>query len=249
MKAIYLALLLATGLAFTQAACQSSRIALESDFTKNSSGMPVKGRNGLQIGQKISFGEFKTDKVKRGWTKGYDVPFRVRFRGAKEKMSFTQYGPNGMEAGVACISRFKSTELTLARDYFSVPVDIDNTFAGSISFDTDHNVWDFIVYNPNGDFLRDQASSGFAQNDTRRIELKAIRGLVGQPQWLKELSIYGHEFLMDGKIVAAVSTVNKGTVWMSEDLDSEAKTVIAAIATGLLLRTDVEDAAVNHISN
>lgn len=246
MKMNYCVPLLAMVFAFAQATCQPARLVINSDFAKASPGMSVKGRYGLQIGQKITFGEYKTSKVRRGWTKGYDVPFRVRFRGAKEKLSFTQYGPDEMEAEVACISRFKSTELTLARDYFSLPLDIDNSFAGSISFDMGHKVWDFIVFNPTGDFLRDQASAGYARSSNQRIEIKAIRGMEGQPEWLKELSIFGHEFLIDGKVVAAVSTVNKGKVWIADHLDSEAKTVIAAIATGLLLRRDVEEAVHGH---
>ncbi|MDX1556812.1 MAG: hypothetical protein R3212_12350, partial [Xanthomonadales bacterium] len=49
--------------------------------------MNVKGRQGWQIKQVIRFGEFSAGPVKRGWTKGYDWPFVVRFTGAKEKLS------------------------------------------------------------------------------------------------------------------------------------------------------------------
>ena len=223
--------------------CKPAEIAF--DNSMNAQPMPVKGRNGLQIGQVIRYGEYKTDKVRRGWTKSYDVPFVVRFRGAKEKLSFTQFGPAGQSAEVACVSKFKSTELMTVRDYFSVPLDIDNFFAGNISFGENRPNWDFIVYNPNGDFLRDQASAGYVQNGSQRIDIQAIRGLKGQPGWLKELTIYGHEFRIGGEVVAAVSTVNKGTVWMDDRLDAETKTVIAAVATGLLLRRDVEEAAVD----
>ncbi len=244
MKTIKISLMLALGLLVVQAFSQKAQIELDPGFAENTPAMTVKGRNGFQIGQKISFGEFKTGKVRRGWTKGYNVPFRVRFRGAKEKLSFTQFGPDGQQAEVAAISKFKSTEIMTARDYFSIPLDIDNTFAGNISFDNGRTDWDFIVYNPNGDFLRDQASAGFIKNSSQQIDIQAIRGLKGQPKWLKELIIYGHEFRIDGKTVAAVSTLNKGAVWMDPALDSETKTVIAAVATGLLLRNDVEEAAV-----
>ncbi len=223
--------------------CKPAEIAIDSSL--QAPAMTVKGRNGFQIGQKISFGEYQTGKVRRGWTKSYDVPFVVRFRGAKEKLSFTQFGPAGQEAEVACISKFKSTEIMTARDYFSIPVEIDNFFAGNIAFGENRSNWDFILYNPNGDFLRDQTSAGYIQNNSRTIDIKAIRGLKGQPDWMKELTVYGHEFSIDGKVVAAVSTVNKGTVWIEPGLDAETKTVIAAVATGLLLRTDVEEAAVD----
>lgn len=223
--------------------CKPAEIAF--DNSMNAPAMSVKGRNGFRIGQVIRYGEFRTDKVRRGWTKSYDVPFVVRFRGAKEKLSFTQFGSDGQQAEVACISKFKSTEIGSARDYFSIPVDIDNFFAGNIAFGENRPDWDFILYNPNGDFLRDQASAGYIESGTQRIDIQAIRGLKGQPDWLKELTIYGHEFRLDGRVVGAVSTVNKGTVWIAPGLDAETKTVIAAVATGLLLRTDVEEAAVD----
>lgn len=41
-------------------------------------------------------------------------------------------------------------------------------------------------------------------------------------------------------VCAAVSTINRGKVWIDESLGSETRTVIAAVATGILLRTHVE---------
>lgn len=219
-------------------ACKTAEISL--DPSLKAEAMPVKGRNGWQIGQIIAYGDYTTDKVRRGWTKGYDVPFIIRFQGAKEKLSFTQFGPGGAQAEVACVSKFKSTEIQLVRDFFGIPLDYQNFFAGNIMVGDNRANWDFLIHNPNGDFLREKASAGFAQNGSKRIEIQAIRGLEGQPDWMKELTVFGHEFRMDGKVVGAVSTMNKGKVWIDESLDAETKTVVAAIATGLLLRTDVE---------
>lgn len=219
-------------------ACRTAEIAV--DPALNAEAMAVKGRNGLQIGQIIRYGEYTTDKVRRGWTKGYDIPFILRFRGAKEKLSFTQFGPANTEAEVACISKFKSTEVQLIGDYFDIPVEYQNYFAGNIALDAGNTNWDFVIHNPNGDLFREHASAGFARSESKRIEIEAIRGLQGQPDWMKKLAVYGHEFRMDGKVVGAVSTVNKGKVWIDQSLDAETKTVIAAVATGLLLRTDVE---------
>jgi hypothetical protein len=60
--------------------------------------------------------------------------------------------------------------------------------------------------------------------------------------WQKKLTVYGHEFVLDGKTVGAVSTINNGKVWIDASLDAHTRTVIAALASGLLLRTDVESA-------
>lgn len=229
---LFIALLSLTGLF----ACHTPEVAIDPHL--NAQAMPVKGRNGLQIGQVIRFGQYKTSKVRRGWTKGYDLPFFVRFQAAKEKMSFTQYGPGGSQAEVACVSKFKNTEIQVVRDFFGIPLEFQNFFAGNISTAVD--TWDFVIHNPNGDFLREKSSAGFIQNGDHRIDIQALRGLKYQPDWLKEFTVYGHEFLLDGRPVAAVSTLNRGDVWIDESLDANTRTVIAAVATGLLLRTDVE---------
>ena len=200
--------------------------------------MPVKGRNGLQIGQVIRYGEYTTSKVRRGWTKGYDVPFIIRFQKAQEKLSYTQFGPENLAAEVACVSKFKSTEIQLVRDFFGIPIDYRNFFAGNISIDGRN--WDFIIHNPGGDFMHEKASAGFAQCGGRQIDIEAMRGIEGQPDWLKDVTVVGHEFLIEGRVVGAVSTLNKGSVWIDPNQDAETRTVIAAIATGLLLRHDVE---------
>jgi hypothetical protein len=217
-------------------ACKPAEVALSPDLKAKA--MPVKGRNGFQIGQTIKFGQYTTGKVRRGWTHGYDIPFALRFQKAKEKLSYAQFDPSGAKAEVVCVSKFSSVELPVLGDFFGIPLDYQNFFAGSVSLG--RNQWDFILHNPNGDFLREKASAGFIQHADRRIDIQAIRGLKGQPHWMEQLAVYGHEFVFDGRVIAAVSTVNRGTVWIDETLDSETKLVIASVATGLLLRTDVE---------
>ena len=53
-----------------------------------STAMPVKGRQGWMGNQHLPFGEFTSGKVNRGWLKRYDIPFIVRFSGAKEKLAY-----------------------------------------------------------------------------------------------------------------------------------------------------------------
>lgn len=239
--------ILTIALMATVVACKTAQISINTALVAEP--MPVKGRNGFLIGQVIRYGGYTTDKVRRGWTGSYNVPFIVRFQGAKEKLSFTQYSDKGTRAEVSCISKFKSIELPLVRDFFSIPLDMDNFFAGNISFIEGEASWDFILYNPNGDFLRNQKSAGYARNGSDHIDIQPVRELKGQPRWMDKLAIYGFEFLHNGKVVATVSTMDRGTVWIDSSLSEEFKTVVAAVATGLLLRTDVEEVAnSNHPS-
>jgi hypothetical protein len=216
--------------------CKPAEVVLSPDLKAEA--MVVKGRNGFQIGQTIKYGNYTTGKVRRGWTQGYDLPFTLRFQKAKEKLSYTQYDPEGRSAQVVCVSKFSNMELPLLGDFFGIPLDYQNFFAGNVTLG--HTNWDFVLYHPNGDFLRERASGGFATSASHRIELKAVRGLKDQPHWMEQFTVYGYEFMYKDKVVGAVSTLNRGRVWIDESLDGEAKLVISSIATGLLLRTDVE---------
>ncbi|AEI49904.1 hypothetical protein [Runella slithyformis] len=227
------------------AGCKTAQIPFNPEL--NATAMPVKGRQGIQIGQVIRYGTFSTDKVKRGWTFSYNVPFILRFQGANEKLSFTQFGPNGQSVRVSCLSRFKSTDLKVLQEYFGIPLTYKNYFAGTIVTQQE-DTWDFILHNPNGDFLQPRESAGYARNFAKTIEIKAVRGLQNQPEWMKKMGIYGHEFIVSGKPVGAVSTINNGTVWIDESVDAETSTVIAALATGILLRTEVEAVETNRLS-
>lgn len=236
MKKCSFQLLPAIAVALLLTACHPARLVIDPALTDTAVVLPVKGRNGFQIGQKLSFGDYATGKVRRGWTKGYDIPFRVRFQGAKEKLSYDLNSPDGLAADVSCISKFQSIELPLIRDYFAIPLKVENFFAGNILLDDGRTNWDFIVYNPEGGFLTGGETVGYAQNGRRRIEVVPIRQLEGQPKWLDPLSVYGFEFKWGGKSIGAVSLIDKGEVRLQEGLEPELRMVTAALATGLLLR-------------
>jgi len=236
MKNIFL---ISIGLLSLFIACKSAEIML--DPSMRAKEMPVKGRQGWQINQTIKFGEFSTDKIKRGWTHSYDIPFFVRFTGASEKLSYNQYDGKSNSAKVACAGKLRSREIELIGDYFTIPLKYENYFAGSVILSTDSSYWDFIIHNPSGDFMRERSSAGFVTNGKTRIEIDAIRGMKGQPSWLQNMAIHGFHFYLDGKTIGAVSTINKGKVWIVKDIKDDLRLLLASVSTGILLRRDLED--------
>jgi hypothetical protein len=69
--------------------------ALRSDTTV----MDVHGRQDLPFNQVIRFGDYGSTKIDRGWTqtrsRGFESNFAVRFKTAKQKLSFSLHGPQG----------------------------------------------------------------------------------------------------------------------------------------------------------
>jgi hypothetical protein len=55
------------GLVIVLSSCTAARVSVPEKFSAQATKMPVKGLNGWQINQKLSFGNFTTSKIKRGW--------------------------------------------------------------------------------------------------------------------------------------------------------------------------------------
>ena len=176
--------------------CRTAELPIHDDLKSNIEVFEVKGKQGPQIGQTLSFGDFKTSKVKRGWTLGYSIPFIVRFQGAKEKLSFSQFTSNGNSAEVALVSKFRETEYAPAKDYFSVSLNYKNYFAGGIKLNNSDDSWDFIVYNVDGASrnLKQNTSVGLVRNSDTQIDIKGIRELQESSQFITQNNVYGYEF-------------------------------------------------------
>src|SRR5687767_7977085 len=50
--------------------CGTAKLAVSDDLKGSHDEYTVKGKDGIMIKQKLSFGEYKTTKVKRSWTRG-----------------------------------------------------------------------------------------------------------------------------------------------------------------------------------
>lgn len=233
---------LAVALLTSAFACKTAELAVDQGLQTETESYAVKGRQGSQIGQVLSFGGYRTDKVKRGWTFGYSLPFIVKFNGASEKISFTQFGPNGHAADVALISKFRETELAALEAFFSVSLKYKNYYAGTVKPLDAGSGWDFIVHNVDGAerSIQKNSTAGFIRNGSTLIEVAGIRQLEGSTAMLTQNEVYGYEFRLDGKVIGAVSTINSGKVWLKTGLNDELRLILASVSSGLMLRNAVQ---------
>lgn len=216
--------------------CKTPQIYLSLTLKNDSETFSVKGRQGFQIGRSLSFGEYTTSKVKQGWVKGYDIPFIVRFQGMKEKLSFQQFNGSGQMAEIYSVGKFRSTELPFVKDHFNIILKEKNHFAGTVILDGGQDVWEFLLYNPDGESFK-SAKAGFVQNNHDVIEVKGVTQLENGNNFSSKF--LGYEFIHSGKAIGAVETVNNGKVWFKNDLPDDLKLVIASISSSLLLRTSL----------
>jgi hypothetical protein len=239
--------LFAGTLSFFLFSCRTAEVAVNNDLKNETEIYQVKGRQGFQVGQTISFGDFKTSKVKRGWTFGYSVPFIVRFNGAREKISFQQFGPGNSSADVALVSRFKETEYEPLKDYFSISLKYKNYFAGTLKVAGKEESWDFIVHNVDGASrsLNKNTTVGLLRSGKEQITITGIRELEGASSFITQNDVYGYEFRSGETVIGAVSTINNGKVWFKKGLDANLKLVLAGVSSGLMLRNNVEESALS----
>ena len=219
--------------------CSLPQMRVDPELSRHSEAHTVSGRDGWRLEQRLSFGAYRAGPVSRGWTKGYDYPFIVRFTGAREKLRFAVDDSSGNTALVHCIGKLREADLRVFSDYFDIGVYTKDTFTGTISLDA--GSVDFFVND-----LNVQQSTGYrplegtAFTGSRPISLRAVRQLESGQRWRGTEPI-GAEFLRSGEVIGAVETVNEGRVWIRENLEAEDRLILASLASALLLRSGLGD--------
>lgn len=240
MKKISLLLLLFT--AFQ--ACKTPDIRVHPELKAESTRYEVKGRQGWMINQVVTFGEYTTSRIKRGWTVKYDLPFIVRFQGASEKLSYTQYDADSNRAEVSAIGKFRNTELPIINDYFGIPLDYKHYFAGTVYVPSSGRNYDFILYNPTTNWVL-LKTNGYVKGNQLDYNIVGVRKLEGKKYW--GIENLGYEFYDGPQARAAVEVINNGKVWLHDALSQEHKLVMAAVATALMIRNSELDEPIEQI--
>jgi hypothetical protein len=234
--------------------CKTPNILLTENLQKAAVPMEVKGRQGFRFRQVLSYGEFKTGRVKRGWINSTNLQFVLDFRKAKEKFQFKQFTPDSTaSAMVYAVGKFESTSYDFFRGRsnwnFNIGLDYKNTFAGTIVPDqSKENSWEFIVYNPESSFANN-GDCGFAKDKLgNEIKIIPVKKLEGQKNWIN-FANFGFEFQYKNTAIAAVSVLNNGRVWIDPSIPSTLQMVVSSMSSAILLRSNLEQAAQNNALN
>lgn len=231
LKFFFLPILLAL------ASCSTPQMAVDNQL-QSSSAMPVKGRQGWMVNQRLSFGEFASSKVKRGWLKSYDIPFIVRFSGAKEKLAYDLTDGEGNTAEVFAMGKLREQDLLLFNKYFDINLKWQDAFSGTISLNEGRQHYDFLLtdLNQNNWF---RPAEGFVRYEDSTIEVQPVDKLSNGKRALGMQSL-GFQFVFNGEVVGAVETLNNGRVWLKDGLAPELRLVLGSVSAALLLRSELE---------
>lgn len=234
-KTLYLLLLI---LFFS--GCSTPHMRLPESLQGNAEMYVVQGRDGWRINQQISFSEFRAGPVARGWTKGYDYPFLIRFSAAREKFQFPMVDQYGGKVQVFCFGKLREQDLRIFKDYFDINLHATDTFTCSIS-SAPKETYDFYVSNLNlQQNVGYKPMQGSLRGGAIDYQLRSIWHLDSGHRTLDTQPL-GVEFSHNGRAIAAVETINEGRVWLHKDLSQSARLVVAAAASALLLRSGLAE--------
>ena len=219
------------------AGCTVPNMQVDPNLSASTQAMPVSGRQGWLVNQQLAFGGFSSGPVKRSWTTGYNIPFIVRFSGAKEKLGFPVSNPAGESAEFFCLGKLREYDLPVFNKAFEVKLKTTDVFTCGIALG--EQSYEFYSENLNQN-PRFSEITGQLQTPAGVITIHPVGSLQGgQSSW--STTALGYELKQDGRTVAAVETLNEGRVWISPELPADEQLLVAGVASALLLRSSLAE--------
>lgn len=263
MKSIFLILILTTSLGFSQ----SMKIALEGEEWKGIAEYPVKGRQGVLVNQKLTFGEYKTLLVDRSWTKGSsmmmgisqgiptDEQFKRIITSEKVKKNQSLYfalaDSSGNQARAYCITNFKSKDfyvgdnptsvINLFGDILGIGDDSSNLFYAMIYDAQASTRWELMIDNQEVQSKPKTYQGYLSKSKEEYYTIHPLSRVVSKKGKVATLPFGSAGFEIrnqNGKALAAVSMIDNGVVYLTS-LSPEEKIILSGACAALLLQEQI----------
>lgn len=233
MKTLLLTLAILT--ACTPLFAQPVRARAQANIQGDVEAYDVKGRNGLAWKRKVTYGDFATSRVRGGWRTYHEFPFILTFSRARQRFSYTQYGPDSLRAEYWGVFIHEQTDLPVLGNYFQIPLRYNQYMAGNIFVPSSNSLYEFVLNYPEINTKLTPTEGRIFNKEGFTIHIRGIQRME-QMQFNLPTNL-GFEFLIDNEVVAVVDGMVHGRVYFRRDLSDEHKTVLAAVMNGYLLRT------------
>jgi hypothetical protein len=247
--------------------CTPFKLSVSDDLKAAHDEYEVKGKDGIMIKQKLTFGEFTTEKVKRSWTKGTSGRFGIGSRntpsGEWENIISVEYinkkqtlnfslTDGQLNSEVFCVSKFNSKDLQLGPEENSIlNIGIDLFGAGYSSTSTyyvqvytgnDGKPWQLLLDNQQSQMRSKSYVGYFAKNRNEYYTIhpasKIEKNGKSGSTLLGAVGFEIHD--QNGRAVAAVSLMNKGMVFLGKTTREE-RFLMANVCAALLLQQHIDE--------
>lgn len=251
------------GIAIFMLACTPLKPALSVSETN---AFPVKGRQGLLIRQKLTFGDYQTSPVKRSWTRSgntridlisgqtvdpsYPNLIAKDYADSEQSFYFNITDFFGNAADVYAVSQFHAEDLQIGDRPNSVINILEDIFGGSdfsedlfyvqIFLNEEAKPWQLVLDNEAAQVFADDYTGFLVLNENEFYALEPITHMEGKngAQQIAAGAIGYEIFNKEGNSVAAVSLVDNGEVYLHTKDPSE-RLLLSALCAALLLQQDI----------
>ncbi len=260
MKTLFLMVLLI----ILYSGCSPMQPVISASGNSSLESLPVKGRQGILINQKLSFGEFQTSRFKRSWTRGgnsrlelpvggeissgYPDLLSLNYVNREQRFYFQMEDEHGNASDVYATSGFSSEDLQLEKngsiweDVLGFTLNSENLFYLQLFNNQDSLPWQLVLDNEAAQVYAKKYQGVFALDENRFYTLVPITKIQGNkgPQNLLMGSI-GYEIRNPvGKLVAAVAIYDDGNIYF-DTRDPQERFLLANLRAALLLQENIAD--------
>ncbi len=251
----------------TIASCTPFKMTISDELKASNDEYTVKGRNGILVKQKLSFGEFRTAVVKRSWISGgstvrgfgfgypgtadYTNIISTEYIRRNQSIFFSLLDDEARRSEVYCISRFNAKEFTVGNrenSIFNLALDIlgkggssESHYYVQLYAAENEEPWEMVIDNKAAQSDAKTYTGILAQDKNHYYTIVPVTRLEknGKSGPMLFGSI-GFEFRdRDGRAVAAVSMMDKGTVILAKTGTKE-RFILANACAALFLQQVIE---------
>ncbi|HEX6846005.1 MAG TPA: hypothetical protein VF144_03450 [Chitinophagaceae bacterium] len=255
------------GMSLVMVSCSPAKMAVDKNNWSKVEEYSVKGRQGILINQKLSFGEYKTLTVKRSWTKGssafagwtsgrpgYDDYSRiigVEYSQKKQTVRFELTDNAANESSAFCVTQVRSKDFVLGNNpnsLFNISLDIlgvagssDNLYWVRLYTKNENDPWEMILDNEEAQRNSKKYIGVISQTRDRYYTLHPVFKMEKKDGTVGTMPFgsIGYEIRnKQGKPLAAVSLIDKGVVYFN-DISNDEKFLMANICTAILLQEEI----------
>lgn len=224
------------------AACQVARAPVPEPL-QSAERMPVKGRQGWKVGQRLQWGSYATDEVKRSSTRGGDGAYGsvggpTYTNSRRDQIySFVQHDAGAAPVQASCRARLRQQAVE------SRVVDVQLGDASSLECRLVPDADTLLAWTVTLAEQREVPLAGpIARVSDSERAVYQVRG-VNRLEGVRVASgtTTGYELLQGGRVVGMVDVTSGGAVILSPSLPDGARRVLAATASALLLLEDLRE--------
>lgn len=218
--------------------------------------LKVKGRQGILINQKLSFGDYHTTKVKRSairrWSNAAGIKHCIWAEHVEGKQSINFGLADGSHSSnVHCVSNVESDDLLIGHQPDQYPGQVasilrigtgdnENNFSVAIYMHDDEQPWELFLSNNEAQYRRENYV-GYIDRGNEYYTITPLWKVEKKNGKVVELPFGNVGFEIrdsKGEAKAAVSLTDNGRVYMGQ-LNNDEKFLMANICAALLLQSDI----------